>query len=129
LWVAETGQPLGPPLPHPRAVLAAAFSPDGRAVVTGTGDRVSNKGETHLWSVASGKPLAQPLPHPGQVHSVAWSPDGRWVVTGCADKVARVWEAVPMPAVVELGHNENVLAYSPDGRRVVLATASQDEQR
>jgi WD40 repeat protein/tetratricopeptide (TPR) repeat protein/tRNA A-37 threonylcarbamoyl transferase component Bud32 len=129
LWNADTGQALGRPLEHPRPVLAGAFSPDGRAVMTGSGDPASGKGEAQLWAVATGKPLGQPLPHPGPVHSVAWSPDGRWVVTGCADKVARVWEAIPAPAVVQVGHHENAIAYAPDGRRVLLGTSSKDGQR
>jgi WD40 repeat protein/tetratricopeptide (TPR) repeat protein/tRNA A-37 threonylcarbamoyl transferase component Bud32 len=126
LWSAETGQPHGPPLPHQRPVLAAAFSPDGRAIATGTGDVTSRKGDVHLWAVATGKPLGLPLPHPGPVHSVAWSPDGRRLVTGCVDKVARVWEALPAPAVVQVGHHDNVIAYAPNGRRVLLGSLAQD---
>jgi WD40 repeat protein/serine/threonine protein kinase/tetratricopeptide (TPR) repeat protein len=126
LWSTATGQPLGQPLPHSRVVLAAAFSPDSRTLVTGSGDPAAGKGEAQLWAVGTGKPLGKPLPHPGPVHAVAWSPDGRWVVTGCADKVARVWEAIPTPAVVQLAHHENVIAYSPDGQRVLLSTPSQD---
>jgi WD40 repeat protein/tetratricopeptide (TPR) repeat protein/predicted Ser/Thr protein kinase len=125
LWNADTRKPLGSPLPHRFLVLAAAFSPDGRVVVTGSGDPDAGKGEVQLWSVATGKPLGPALPHPGPVHSVAWSPDGRGLVTGCADKVARVWEALPAPAVVRVGHHENVIAYTPDGRRGLLGAASQ----
>jgi WD40 repeat protein/tetratricopeptide (TPR) repeat protein/tRNA A-37 threonylcarbamoyl transferase component Bud32 len=128
LWNTETREPLGPPLRHSRPVLTAAFSPDGRAIVTGSGDFTSRVGEAHLWSVATAKPLGAPLSHPGPVHSVAWSPDGRRIVTGCADHVARVWEAIPTPAVVRIGHHENVLAYAPDGRRVLLGTVTKEDQ-
>jgi WD40 repeat protein/tetratricopeptide (TPR) repeat protein len=128
LWNADTGQALGQPLAHPRPVLAAAFSPDGGEVLTGSGDLATGTGEAHLWAVATGRPLGQPLPHPGPVHSVAWSPDGRWVVTGCADKVARVWEAAPAPAVVRAGQHENVIAYSPDGRRVLLGIVAKGNE-
>jgi WD40 repeat protein/tetratricopeptide (TPR) repeat protein len=129
LWNADTGQALGQPLEHPRPVLAAAFSPDGRTIATGSGDPATGKGEAHLWAVATGKPLGQPLPHPGPVHAVAWSPDGRRIVTGCADKVARVWQAVPAPAVVQVRHFDNAIAYSPDARHMLLGTPSQDRQR
>jgi WD40 repeat protein/tetratricopeptide (TPR) repeat protein len=129
LWNADTGQTIGKPLLHPRPVLAGAFSPDGRAVLTGSGDPASGKGAAHLWSVVTGSPLGQPLAHPGPVHAVAWSPDGRLVVTGCADKVARVWEVNATPAVVRVGHYENVIASSPDGSRVLLGTLSQDGNR
>jgi WD40 repeat protein/tetratricopeptide (TPR) repeat protein len=129
LWSAATRQPLGQPLRHSRLVLAAAFSPDGRTILTGSGDPFADKGEAHLWDVATGKPLGPPLPHPGAVHAVAWSPDGRWILTGCADKIARLWEAVPSPAIVQLGHHEHAIAYSPDGRLVLLGTPSKDRQR
>jgi WD40 repeat protein/tetratricopeptide (TPR) repeat protein len=129
LWNADTGQKIGQPLPHPRPVLAGAFSPDGRTVLTGSGDATSGTGAAHLWSVATGRPLDQPLLHPGPVHSVAWSPDGRHVVTGCADKVARVWEVNAAPAVVRVGHHENVIASSPDGSRILVGAPSPDGQR
>jgi hypothetical protein len=38
LWSAQTGQPLGPALGHRHPVLAVAFSPDGKAILTGGGD-------------------------------------------------------------------------------------------
>jgi WD40 repeat protein/tetratricopeptide (TPR) repeat protein len=129
LWNAETGQAVGSPWVQPRAILAAAFSPDGRLVATASGDTTSHRGEVQLWAAATGKPLGAPFLHPAPVHAVAWSPDGRRIVTGCADKVARVWEALPVPAVVPVGHHENVLAYSPDGRRVLLGTIAHDGQR
>jgi WD40 repeat protein/tetratricopeptide (TPR) repeat protein/tRNA A-37 threonylcarbamoyl transferase component Bud32 len=128
LWNADTGEQLGPPLVHSSPVLAAVFSPDGRAILTGSGDSSSGAGEAKLWDVATGKPLAEPLPHPGAVHSVDWSPDGRWIVTGCADKIARIWEAIPAPAVVQLDHHETALAYSPDGRRVLLGILAKDKK-
>jgi WD40 repeat protein/tetratricopeptide (TPR) repeat protein/tRNA A-37 threonylcarbamoyl transferase component Bud32 len=126
LWNADTGEALGQPLLHSSAVLAAVFSPDGRTVLTGSGDPNSGTGEARLWDVATGKPLAEPLPHPGAVHSVAWSPDGHWIVTGCADKIARVWGAVPAPAVYQLRHHETALAYSPDGSGVLLGTVAKE---
>src|SRR5262249_21547036 len=119
-------QPLTQPLRHPRLVLAVAFSPDGRTILTGSVDEHPNKGEANLWDVATGKPLGQPLPHPGAVHAVAWSPDGRWILTGCADKIARLWDAIPHSAILQLRHHENVLSYSPDGRLVLLGIPSAD---
>ena len=47
LWDAATAQPLGPPMRHPRLVLAVAFSPDGKTVLTGSID-----GEVRLWPTA-----------------------------------------------------------------------------
>jgi hypothetical protein len=41
VWEADTGKPVGPPLQHGAAVYSAAFSPDGRRVVTASGDKTA----------------------------------------------------------------------------------------
>ena len=68
------------------------FSPDGRTVVTGSGDKTAR-----LWEVASGREIAVLRGHEDAVSSVAFSPDGRTVVTGSGDKTARLWEVASRP--------------------------------
>jgi eukaryotic-like serine/threonine-protein kinase len=77
-------------LQHQGQVVAVAFSPDGKTVVTGSYDQTAR-----LWEVGTGQPLGPPLPHQDAVRAVAFSPDGKTVVTGSADKTARLWEAPP----------------------------------
>ena len=38
LWDAATGQPIGAPMKHQGVVMAVAFSPDGKTVLTGSCD-------------------------------------------------------------------------------------------
>jgi tetratricopeptide (TPR) repeat protein len=79
-------------LAHEGAAVAAAFSPDGRTVLTGSLDHTAR-----LWEAATGKLLAV-LHHEGQVRAVAFSPDGRVALTGSSDSAARLWEMVrPAP--------------------------------
>src|SRR5262245_8918830 len=117
LWDTATRRPLGPPLAHPGDVLAAAFSRDGKHVVTGGHD-----GTARLWDADTGKPSGKPLVHPGPVFAVAFSPDGKLLVTGCKDRQARLWD-VRTGALVgtPLRHKGEVmaLAFSPSGKAVL----------
>jgi WD40 repeat protein len=88
---AEQMGPLGLPLQHQGPVLSVAFSPDGKAALTGSSDKTAR-----LWDVATGKPLGPSLPHPGAVVTVGFGPDGGTLLTGCEDNCIRIWK-VPTP--------------------------------
>ena len=105
-------------------MLSAAFSPDGKRIVTASGDNTAR-----LWDAATGKQIGTPLAgHESWawVHSAAFSPDGKRIVTASADKTARLWDAesgkqIGAPLV---GHEGvvNSAAFSPDGKRIVTAS-------
>jgi WD40 repeat protein/tetratricopeptide (TPR) repeat protein len=121
VWDAQTGQPLTPPLKHARQVNYAQFSPDGKRVLTVSGEGV------RLWDAQTGQPLTEPLKHAGEVNSAQFSPDGKRVVTASVDGTARVWDAqTGLPLTEPLKHADavNTAHFSPDGKQVV--TASDD---
>ena len=122
VWDADSGKPLALLRGHTAMVYSAAFSPDGKRIVTASADNTAQ-----VWDADSGKTLASLLGHTGEVSSAAFSPDGKRVVTASSDKTARVWDADSGKTLVSLlGHTGKVssAAFSPDGKRVV--TASDD---
>ncbi|MBI2929489.1 MAG: protein kinase [Verrucomicrobia bacterium] len=132
VWDASTGEKVGKPMRHDRAVLVARFSPDGRFVVTASRD-----GSARLWDAATGEPISAPLVHeryPGgqqlYVSQAQFSPDGQTIVTVAGSK-ARVWKVPtgePVTAPLDHGSTPILLAeFSPDGRRIVTSTWSSPE--
>ena len=67
-----------------------AFSPDGKTLAGGGGDRV-----VKLWDVATGRPLAVLPGHEGYIASLAFSPDGRTLATGGQDALVGLFEVGP----------------------------------
>ncbi|MGB7510403.1 MAG: hypothetical protein WBP54_03835, partial [Pelodictyon phaeoclathratiforme] len=90
VWDAQTGKPVSQPMQHQSSVTSAAFSPDGRFVVTASSDNTAR-----VWDAQTGKPASQPMLHAGIVNSAQFSPDSRFVVTASLDNTARVWEILP----------------------------------
>jgi WD40 repeat protein len=106
---------------HQGIVWAVAYSPDGKSVLTGSGDKTAR-----LWSAADGRPIGQPMAHQGIVRAVAYSPDGKSVLTGSGDYTARLWSAADgTPIGQPMAHEGFVyaVAYSPDGKSVLTGSA------
>jgi WD40 repeat protein len=104
-------------------VRSAAFSPDGRRIVTASNDKTAR-----IWDATTGNQLAVLSGHAEAVRTAAFSPDGRHIVTASVDRTARVWDAATASTLKVLsGHADFVwsAAFSPDGRRIV--TASNDK--
>jgi WD40 repeat protein len=105
---------------HSSRVLAVAFSPDGRRIVTASVDQT-----VRIWDTATGIEVATLSGHRASVQGAAFSPDGHRILTGSADQTARLWDAATgEPLLLLRGHVGEVrsVAFSPDGRRVVTAS-------
>jgi WD40 repeat protein len=104
---------------HTDRILSAAFSPDGKLVVTASFD-----GTARVWDMASGRSRHALVGHTGPVEDAAFSSDGKLVVTASDDKTARIWDAATGRSLRTLrGHTRPVksAAFSRDGKFVVTA--------
>ena len=126
IFDAESGKELGQLRGHTRVILDAAFSPNGKKIVTAGADHREETADNtaRIWEVESGKELKKLAGHQWFVNSVAFLPDGKRIVTGSSDKTVRLWDAESGDVLKILeGHGDTVIsvASSPDGK--IIATA------
>ena len=77
LWRVSDGTHLKTLTGHERAVVTAAFSPDGQLVASASLDA-----KLVLWRVADGEPVEVHTEPETAMLSVGFSPDGRYLVSG-----------------------------------------------
>lgn len=135
LWDRATGQIVATFDHKNHPVLAAAISPDGKILATGSEDP---EGYIKLWDLETHLPIARKFEDPNQkapfdrghtegVLSISFSKDGQRLLTSSYDKTARLWNLQSGRQIRRFwGHNWWVwdANFSTDERRIV--TASQD---
>jgi WD40 repeat protein/DNA-binding SARP family transcriptional activator len=121
---------------HLEGVGAAAWSPDGTRIATGSWD-----GTTKIWDACTGEELLTIASFPLEewdmyldwIYDVAWSPDSTRIITasgdftksGSLDNVARVWDAATGEELLVLAGHEDALSsamWSPDGTRILTSS-------
>jgi WD40 repeat protein/predicted Ser/Thr protein kinase len=112
--------PLKACFPHDSEVLAVAFSPDGKTVLTGSRDGIAR-----FWDVATGKLRDIRLVHTDPVCAVAFSPNGKLCLTGTGELKenrrgeACLWDVAtgkPRHPCVPYRGTVHAVAFSPDGQ-------------
>src|SRR2546425_12715446 len=104
-------------LGHSGRINAAAFSPNGRLIVSGGDDPVAI-----VWEASTGKVLRRLVGHTSPVTAVAFSSDGRFILTGSghceycdreerekSDNTVRLWDAATGKELRRfVGHNGGI---------------------
>jgi WD40 repeat protein len=104
----------------------AAWSPDGRYIVSGSYDNTAQ-----VWEATTGNLIFMYHGHSASVISVAWSPNGRYIASGSVDQTVQIWEATAgRPIFTYHGHSSNVnaVAWSPDSRYIVSGSYDNTAQ-
>ncbi|MCK4662278.1 MAG: caspase family protein [Bacteroidales bacterium] len=109
---------------HFKHVTCAAFSPDGKYIITGSYDNTIK-----LWNKENGKEIREFNKHTAKIRSVHFSSDGKYVLSASADNSAIIFDVLTAKPLkifsIESDHLMKAI-YSPDGKKV-LTMNNRDE--
>lgn len=86
IWDATTGARVSTLTGHTKRLNSAAFSPNGRTLISGSWDRTLK-----IWDWNQGIPIRTLVGHTRKVNAVAISPDGQFIVSGSHDGTVKIW--------------------------------------
>ena len=108
---------------HSNQVLSVSFSPDGKTLASGSGDKTIK-----LWDITTGKEIRTLQGHSSSVASVSFSPDGKTLASGSYNNIIKLWDITTGMEIPTLrGHSEGFwsVSFSPDGK--TLASGNDDK--
>ena len=121
---------------HKNVVHALRFSPDGKRLISGSGDKTAI-----IWDVAAGQVLLRLAGHTKQIKAVSFSRNGARALTGGDDETMRLWDAADGKLIAEMTQHKAIrlrdsskpeawsgdvetFAFSPDDK--IIASGSND---
>src|SRR5690606_33842075 len=109
---------------HQPILRAAAYSPDGRTIVTAADDRTAI-----LWNALDGSRSQVLRGHASRVTHASFSADGKHVATGSIDRTTRIWAVDTGKLVATLpGHGAKITALEFDSKGETIVTVSEGRE-
>jgi WD40 repeat protein len=96
-----------------------AWHPDGRQVVTWTGERA-----VRFWNLETGKPSAVFRGHEAEVIGAVADDGGQWLLTTSWDNETVLWNLAQSREVLRMPGAGNIIQFSSDARRLAWRTWS-----
>jgi WD40 repeat protein len=92
IWDAKTFQLLRKLGGHGETISALAISPDGKTLVTGGFDVLTEKNPVKVlfWDLNSGR-ILRTVRAPHRVASLAFSPNGAWIAMAAGENEIQLW--------------------------------------
>ncbi|MCY1061700.1 hypothetical protein [Nannocystis sp. SCPEA4] len=109
----------------PAPATSIAIAPGGRWLAAGSED-----GHVRLTELATGR-HRELAPHRERVTALAFAAADAWLASGCADHTARLWRVDDdsFRSFDEGGHGIEQLAFSVDGRTLLLLSGGETQLR
>jgi WD40 repeat protein len=106
---------------HTDRVKAVDYSPDGRSVLTGSGDST-----VRLWDVQTGAEIQRFAGDMQDINSAVFSPDGQRVLTGSRhDHTVRLWDVASGEELKRFNEG-NAGTFSLDGQQIFLFSENNE---
>ena len=122
LWDMATGQTVGPPITHRKAISFWSCNSDMTLLASSSGDQTAR-----VWSLATGDPTSPVFVHPTGVRRIVLSRDGTRAATTAMDGVVRIWDTasgrLAAPPLFH-GGGTTYLQFGPDDSQLLVADAS-----